>query len=534
MTRAALAGSFASTRAVASAAVVAIAVVAIAPGRAGAEPANTAIEQTTPDRDLQAAKAEFEAAQVLFIKGEYEDAAVRFLAAYAKKPFAAFLFNAAVSHEKAGKLDAAVESFQRYLEEDPKASDATVVKARIDAIRGVMAAGAAGAPASGGAATGAGPAAGGSPAGALDAQPGAGPPGGAPSTDGASAPAAAARVAAALPALETKGLVVIDSKPRGATIYLDTKKNGAFAQTPWQGSLPSRGVKLILEAKGFKPEERVINPRSDKLVDVYIALSEEHFLGWVEIVSNVPGADVFIDKKEIGAIGRTPFTGHLKPGKHVVFVERMGYRPMRQEIDVLPGTATQHMIKLEKGDNGWINVTGRGTYGAKVTIDDKITCDAPCRTEVAPGPHHVEVSKRGFEDYEADVTVERTAEMIVDVQWSPRPPRRAAWTTAILSAAFFGGGIYVGRLSDKNADAYQADIAAGMPVDSNDPRLSRGFWQALGANVLYGIGAILAISSTISFLSHGPESTAVLDQRAIGLAPSVSGDGAGLAAWGRF
>lgn len=500
----------------------------IAPEPVAAESPTPAPDQQTPDRDLQSAKAEFEAAQVLFIQGAYEDAAARFLAAYAKKPFAAFLFNAAVSHEKAGKLDAAVESFQRYLEEDPKASDAAVVKARIDAIRGVVAAGTATDPASSGAGTG--PAAGG-----TDGQGGAGPSGGgAPGTDGSGAPTAAARAAAALPAIETKGLVVIDSKPRGATIYLDTKKNGAFAQTPWQGSLQSRGVKLILEAKGFKPEERVINPRSDKLVDVYIALSEEHFLGWVEIVSNVPGADVFIDRKEIGAIGRTPFTGHLKPGKHVVFVERMGYRPMRQEIDVLPGTATQHTINLEKGDNGWINVTGRGTYGAKVTIDDKIKCDAPCRTEVPPGQHHVEVSKKGFEDYEADVTVERTAEMIVDVQWSPRPPRRAAWTTAILSAAFIGGGIYVGRLSDKNADNYQADINAGLPVDSNDPRLSRGRWQALGANVLYGIGAILAISSTISFLSHGPESTAVLDQRAIGLAPSVSGDGAGLAAWGRF
>ena len=36
---------------------------------------------------------------------------------------------------------------------------------------------------------------------------------------------AAAKPAAALPKIETKGLVIIDSKQAGATIYLDDKKN---------------------------------------------------------------------------------------------------------------------------------------------------------------------------------------------------------------------------------------------------------------------------------------------------------------------
>ena len=47
--------------------------------------------------------------------------------------------------------------------------------------------------------------------------------------------------------IETKGLVVIDSKPQGATIYLNDKRKGAFGKTPWQGSLESKPVRLILE-----------------------------------------------------------------------------------------------------------------------------------------------------------------------------------------------------------------------------------------------------------------------------------------------
>jgi hypothetical protein len=458
-----------------------------------------AADEAAPDPDLQAAKAEFEAAQTLFIKEQFEEAATHFLSAYARKPFPAFLFNAAVSYEKGQKLEKAGEFFQKYLDQAPDAADAASVKVRVEAIKTILA--------------------------PPPPPPPAGPPG---------APAVVVAPVPVLPAIETKGLVVIDSKPPGATIYLDNKKNGVFAKTPWQGSLESKPVKLLLEAKGFKPEERSISPRSDKLVDVYIALSEEHFLGWVEIVSNVPGADVFIDRKDIGAIGRTPFTGHLKPGKHTIFVERMGFKSVRQDIDVLPGTATQHMVKLEKGENGWLNVAGRGAYGAKVSIDDKFACAAPCRTEVTPGTHRVLAQKEGFEDYEAEVNVDKGAETSLEVQWSPRPSRLGAWTTAALAAAFVGGGAYLGYLSNQNRDAVRSDIAEGMLIDSNDPRFSRGKWQAVGADVAFGLGALLAISATVSFLSHGPESTAGVDQRLIGFGPDISPHGGGVAAWGRF
>lgn len=466
-----------------------------APARAQTPPAAAPPAAAPQDVDLQVAKTEFENAQNLFIREQFDEAADHFLAAFAHKPFPAFLFNAAVSFEKAKKLEKASEFFQKYLDRDPSAADAASVRTRIDAIKTIL-----------------------SP-----------PP--TPATPGAVAPAPAAPV---LPAIETKGLVVIESKPQGATIYLDNKTNGVFAKTPWQGSLESKPVKLILEAKGFKPEERSISPRSDKLVDVYIALSEEHFLGWIEIVSNVPGAEVYLDRKDIGAIGKTPFTGHLKPGKHTVFLERIGYKSIQQEIDVQPGTATQHMIQMDKGESGWVNVSGRGAYGASVSIDKKFACAAPCRSEVQPGTHHVVVQKAGFEDYEGELRVDRGAETVVEVGWSPKPSKRAAWTTAALAAAFLGGGLYVGSLSNKNHDGLNGDINMGLGVDSNDPRFARGKWEAVGADVLYGIAALLAISSAVSFFSHGPDSVGAIDQRQIGFAPGVTADGAGLAAWGHF
>ena len=86
---------------------------------------------------LVAAKADFEEAQTLYIREAYNDAAAKFLAAYDKKPFGAFLFNAAVAFEKAKKYEQAMQFFEKYLEKDPDAKDAKEVRERIDGLQGV-------------------------------------------------------------------------------------------------------------------------------------------------------------------------------------------------------------------------------------------------------------------------------------------------------------------------------------------------------------------------------------------------------------
>jgi len=97
-----------------------------------------------------------------------------------------------------------------------------------------------------------------------------------------------------------------------------------------------------------------------------------------------------------------------------------------------------------------------------------------------------------------------------------------------------GAGAYVGHLSSQTKDGLDADIKAGRPVDNTDPRFLRGKLEAIGADVLFGFGALIAISAVATFLSHGPDSTGAVDQKSLGLAPTVGPDGGGLAAWGRF
>jgi len=221
------------------------------------------------DSSLEAARKEFERGGDLFEKGDFQNAADAFMAAYKAKAFPAFIFNAAVCYEKLKDYKQAVELFKRYLAEDPKAQDKVAVEARIKTIEAEIARAAA-----------------------------------APPPD-PNAPAQPAAPALALPEVKTKSVVVINSKPDGATIYLDDKKNGSLGETPWNGSIEGSHT-VIIELKGYKTEKKKIQPSPDKLYDLYFALSTEQFLGWLEVKANIPGSDVYIDSKEVGAIGKTP------------------------------------------------------------------------------------------------------------------------------------------------------------------------------------------------------------------------------------
>jgi tetratricopeptide (TPR) repeat protein len=93
-----------------------------------------AADEATPDTALNEAKEDFETAQTFFVRGEYDAAAAKFLEAYNKKPYPAFLFNVAVSYEKGKQLEKAKTYFEKYLQDDPNASDAAQVRLRLDVI----------------------------------------------------------------------------------------------------------------------------------------------------------------------------------------------------------------------------------------------------------------------------------------------------------------------------------------------------------------------------------------------------------------
>jgi hypothetical protein len=189
---------------------------------------------------------------------------------------------------------------------------------------------------------------------------------------------------------------------------------------------------------------------------------------------------------------------------------------------------------MEPTNSGFVSVVGREAKGGKLYIDGKLACSAPCRTEVPPGKRKIVVEKDGKEDYAAELEVGRTTETTIDIQFSDKPPITRAVTSAVIAAAILAGGFYVGGLAKANKDGLNADIAAGLHVDNDDPRFLRGKLEAIGADVLFGLGAIVGITAIAGFFAHGPDSTGAVDQKSLGFTPTVGAGGGGVSAFGRF
>lgn len=476
----------------------------------------------SPDA-LKKAQAAFDAAQTEYLSGNYDAAAKGFQEAYAARPFPQFLYNVAASFHMKGKKTSDVESYKKaveyyrqYLKEEPTATD----KPRVEKAIGV-----------------------------LDAEikrieelakqaAAAGAGSGDGSGSAASPPVTASQEVQQLGDVKVRGLVVIVTEPQNATIYLDDKKKGKFAETPWSGSLDGEH-KLIIEKRGYKPLETVIAADPTKLVQVVSVMAQEDYLGWVEVTSNVPGADIYIDDKSIGAVGKTPLVPgqNIKPGKHTFWITAEGYNEYTETIDIAPGETKAIKAVLSGSPVGKLAVTGMGIDESRIVVDGQVLCEqGPCLKSVPEGSHVIEVQRDGYKPYKKRVQITAKTETSIKVQQAEKPGRGDAIVAYVFAGIFGGVGAYLGTQSKNIQTELEDEIFAGMPpVDNNDPRFFRGKVYSIAADACFAVGGIALITAVYyTFRDKGPPTRAQIDVRAMAIVPQVGPSYAGLGWEGRF
>ena len=434
------------------------------------------------DAAIEEARRQFDVGQTLFAGGKYTEASEAFGKAYAAKPYPAFLFNAAVCHEKLRDLPKAIDNFERYLRESPRALDKDDVQKRIDALKAESASGA----------------------------PTSGP---------------------VLPEAKVKGLVIIDSKPYGATIYLDNKNSQPIGVTPWNGELAG-SHKIILESKGYKTTEKEISPSAEKGWYYYFELSEERELAWLEVRANVDSASVYLDRKQGGAIGQTTYLGNLQPRKYKVIVAKPGFIDFSQDLEAIRGQSYSIDAKLEPAKIGFVRIrTGDTSEGATVKIDGKVPdkCPtAPCTFDTAEGNHTLTISKGGKKTFSKEMLIQRQTESIVSVKLMPTPSRMDAVWQFVLTGAFVGGGVYALTQSSDGK-------CPGMTPKSEDPDSSaEDVCKYTGYGMLTLGGATFFTGIYYLFRDKGAPSSGTIEQRDLAVGPLASPDYAGLEAAVRF
>jgi hypothetical protein len=460
-----------------------------------------------PADALKKAQSAFDQAQLDYLQGKYDEAAQGFQDAYAARNFPQFLYNVGASFHMKGKKDSNVESYKKavefykkYLTEDPQAADKPKVEKAISVLEAEIK--------------------------RLN-DPATKPP----ETGGtAPTPPAASNEVKELGDVKVRGLVVVESEPQNATIYLDDKKKGPFATTPWSGSIDGEH-KIIIEKRGYMVSESTIAADPSKLFVLRAVMSQENFLGWVDITSNVPGADIFIDDKSVGAVGKTPLSQNMKPGKHTFWISADGYDEYKEDLEIVAGQA--HSVKgtLKGSPVGKLNILGLGIEDSTIIVDGKVLCErGPCLKGVQQGDHTVTVTRPGFKPYSRRVNIQAKTETAIKIGLAPEPSRTDAVIAYVLTGAFAGGGIFLGLQANKLHDDLQSGINNGSPpVDNNDPRFTKGKVFAIAADASFLLAAITGGTALYyTFRDKGAPSTGLIDVRALALKPEVNSQYAGL------
>ena len=475
--------------------VVCLGVCALAP-MAFAQPADA----------LKKAQSAFDQAQLDYLQGKYDEAAQEFQDAYAARNFPQFLYNVGASFHMKGKKDSnvdaykkAVDFYKRYLTEDPQAADKPKVEKAITVLEAEIK--------------------------RLN------DPATKPPEQGATpTPPVVSNEVKELGDVKVRGLIVVESEPQNATIYLDDKKKGPFATTPWSGSIDGEH-KIIIEKRGYMVSESTIAADPSKLFVLRAVMSQENFLGWVDITSNVPGADIFIDDKSVGAVGKTPLSQNMKPGKHTFWISSDGYDEYKEDLEIIAGQA--HAVKgtLKGSPVGKLNILGLGIEDSTIIVDGKVLCErGPCLKGVQQGDHTVSVTRPGFKPYSRRVNIQAKTETSIKIGLSPEPSRSDAVIAYILTGAFTGGGIFLGLQANKIHNDLQSGINNGSPpVDNNDPRFTKGKVFAIAADASFLLAAITGGTALYyTFRDKGAPSTGLIDVRALALKPEVNSQFAGL------
>lgn len=148
-------------------------------------------------------------------------------------------------------------------------------------------------------------------------------------------------------------------------------------------------------------------------------------------VTTVPkGADVYVDRMDLGSRGRSPQTLALSPGRHKIMVKKDGYRPTEATVTVARGRETEQTFDLFLITGG-VELTGT-PEGAEVrdAPNGPVITRLPGRARLPPGQRILYVRAPGYSpgQYVVDVPADGSVPLSVALRVQDRPSGRLVVT----------------------------------------------------------------------------------------------------------
>ncbi len=261
--------------------------------------------------------------------------------------------------------------------------------------------------------------------------------------------------------------------------------------------------------EGPSPEDLRLVEQSQARLATRVAL--------LQIATEPPGADVFVERKDLGSRGLTPKALALPEGRLPLILSLAGHREARREVALVTGHTTRIVVPLEFI---WGNarVTGE-PEGAQIRVDradaaPKATL--PGVVQLRPGRHIVYVSAPGYIAAQIPVEAQADREEALSVKLQPLP---APTGTLVVTANHDGALV---RVDGKEAGFTPAVLS--LPVGEHqvavfmsDMRphhervvIEEGGKAWLKADLRYGGSRTTAASKTETTVEESPASLTVI------------------------
>jgi tetratricopeptide (TPR) repeat protein len=489
----------------------------------GTAPTTATAQTRSASQKLEAIRQLMERGQGAYLAGNYQGAAEIFEGGFKQYPYSAFLFNAGICYQKMSETDRALGKFREYLTVDPTAPDADKVKQRIATLEATKAVAPPPLTEVGGSGGSSG----------MDGMGGSAGLGGLAGSGGAPvvAPPAPADDESAM-----RSLVVVETEPSDAPLRFYSRvddsappfklgsqnpgwKEIANARAPANLTLAVGKYHVVVEKfRDFNESHSDIDVSPGHVYQFKANLSQGEFMAFLRVSANVKGAYVWLDdKKKVRPFwGTTPHGELVSAGPHEVLVEAPGFEPLLAPVMVNHGEQKEMEVAMVRVNYGFLRIDSNAPE-IKVRVDEQPkgvwrAGTEPLDVEAPSGQHKLTVISDGRKTYESIIDVPRGQVLPVHVKMIPKYPRGAAWTQAIIGAAFIGAAAYFGNESNKLHDQLEADRAAGR-LEEGDSRATRGRWYAVGANGGFAVGGVLGVLATYNFIKDPlPESSIRTDK----------------------
>jgi outer membrane receptor protein involved in Fe transport len=159
------------------------------------------------------------------------------------------------------------------------------------------------------------------------------------------------------------------------------------------------------------------DPQTRGRVEAAIDKIKSH-VAVIRIVTEPPGATVYIDRRDLGPRGSSPRTLGLAPGKYKVIAELPNYEPAESAVIEAPlGGETVVSLKLVPKLEGLTGnlVVNADERGALIEVDGHPRAFTPAIVNLPAGAHVVRISLKGFRAIEQSAVVRPNDETKLDV-----------------------------------------------------------------------------------------------------------------------